>query len=299
MAKYLYNGYELPKLPEWNRQAYPYAVILKFRDTDYGDTTLADNFVLYALDKMGYSGSGTWYTNGAYLDAYSGIILAPTYDVFLDGSRFLYDSWNAYQPSENWDVSGTGEENHYIGLSDKEKVASGAVFEIIWSNYDILDESGNVYLAASEPVSSEPVAPSDPLKDWLIGLALELARETRPISLKDVFDDEWPIQWKHPDIETNATKSGQSVKISNIIIPESDYANLVLDIKKNGVTTTYRYSETTQSYATVDYIKLYNSEQDADLTLFNVKKLGSVFPKTGMYVGRHDPCECTLTKGGA
>ena len=109
---YLYNGVRLPKLPEWDKETYPYAIINSF---------------------------GTTYFLRAYTDL-------PIYDgddncYFADGSAVqiycIYsrqmDVWN------DWINAGNVE-----GLSPATK--------IIWASHNIATDDDILYLAASEPV---------------------------------------------------------------------------------------------------------------------------------------------------
>lgn len=108
MTKYLYNGIELPALPEYDKTAYPYAVIEK---SQYGEN-------LY------------------YFHAFTE---APTMDgnnVWLNGNRIYCSSNNG----KDWGTFYNGVANYY-----------GKVF-IKWTNTDILNTDGTIYLAATDPV---------------------------------------------------------------------------------------------------------------------------------------------------
>lgn len=108
MTKYLYNGIELPALPEYDKTAYPYAVIEK---SQYG---------------------GELYFFHAFAEA-------PTMsgnDITLSGDR-VYCSSNS---GEDWGTL-------YNGTT----ISHGKGF-IKWSNTDILNADGSVYLAASVPI---------------------------------------------------------------------------------------------------------------------------------------------------
>ena len=98
---YSYNGVVLPKLPEWDREKYPYAVI------GYCNTHG------YVFSRS----SNPWTAN-----EYGNIF--PT--------RF----------------------STYYASDDKWATTNGALEFItpIWTNTDILNEDGSVYLAASDPI---------------------------------------------------------------------------------------------------------------------------------------------------
>ena len=121
---YLYNGVQLPGLPEWDKSKYPYALVI----SDGSD----DGSVLYLLsEKAGYRERTT--DNGAY---YEFIATAET-------DLFVYNSENGSAWEYLVDYS-TGKNDEIIGGYKH--------FYAEWSNHDILNTDGTIYLSASEPV---------------------------------------------------------------------------------------------------------------------------------------------------
>lgn len=120
MAKYLYNGVELPALPEWDATTFPYATIMPTTSGFYS---------------VRFTAATVFYNNSV------GNISINDIDADL---RYIYYEFNGSE----WVGDGTVKE-----LSIAFTSSSGAT----WSNYDILNEDGSVYLAASDPV---PVTPT-------------------------------------------------------------------------------------------------------------------------------------------
>lgn len=126
---YLYNGVELPALPEWDKTAYPYAFITR---------VLGKPILQVSVERPYWDNSDM---------------------------RFLYDSDGGWAECKN----GLWEDfifmNPAFYTSDE--------FRPLWSNFDVLNEDGSVYMAASEPI---PVGAStftpDPISltlGWLVG----------------------------------------------------------------------------------------------------------------------------------
>lgn len=115
---YLYNGVRLPKLPEWDRVAYPYAYL----NFQYFGTYLQNCF-LYAFTEPKHK--TVEYSNGYYATGVSA------------GEKYL-----SAQISNG--VFTEPEEK----TPEFDKVLAST---IDWANYDILNNDGTLYLAASEP----------------------------------------------------------------------------------------------------------------------------------------------------
>lgn len=109
---YSYNGVELPKLPEWDKTAYPYAVIYYF---------------------PGFFGVGAYY--------YSIFSPTPIESDTTDSTKFTISSsaivHRTLNSSNPWEES---------------TLSGGAYSSLKWANYDIYDAESNLVLAASEPV---------------------------------------------------------------------------------------------------------------------------------------------------
>ena len=121
---YLYNGVRLPKLPEWDKSKYPYAFIRNVPSgTDYNE--------LYV-----FKTEPAWFKPSIIVSAYG----------VEDGNTHLEAVDYPYGAEADWG---------YVTLSEKTSngyLASGNFEGIFWANYDILNEDGTIYLAASDPV---------------------------------------------------------------------------------------------------------------------------------------------------
>lgn len=111
---YLYNGVRLPKLPEWDRETYPFAVL---RST--GEET-APYAVYYSKQTPTLNDSGKVFVCSL---AYPGMV---TYCDYIDGALVWRDTSTTL-------------------------ITSTSVDGVFWTNTDILDSTGEVYLAASDP----------------------------------------------------------------------------------------------------------------------------------------------------
>ena len=120
MAKYIYNGIELP---EWDYKAYPYAYIWVF---------------------------GPFFENR--LTAY--LHISPSIEYFVpDSGRWcikLQDS-NYLEAKIVSDLSGSFESAQW-GAFEAGTGNARVISEIRWANFDVLNADGSVYLEASEPV---------------------------------------------------------------------------------------------------------------------------------------------------
>lgn len=123
---YLYNGVRLPKLPEWDREKYPYAKMAKkmifgtWKDTlavflDIKTDLTPKSFALPAI--TWYSENNEWVQFREYTeDDYDGTSVNGIYQS-ADGTLYAAFDFNPY-----------------------------------WSNHDILNSDGSVYLSASDPI---------------------------------------------------------------------------------------------------------------------------------------------------
>lgn len=113
---YLYNGIRLPQLPEYDWEKFPYVYISE--TTRFGDS---DEYrVIYLWSKPGI------------FDEASGSVY------FSGGVRTEGQIW---EPFTKW---------RDVGKYESTSHSNG--FPPIWANYDILNEDGSVYLAASNPI---------------------------------------------------------------------------------------------------------------------------------------------------
>lgn len=111
---YLYNGVRLPKLPELDRETYPYAYIHK----------LGTAYQLFVFSQAAH-----------YDPSYTEYLM---FDDGVTGSYLLYE---CADNSASWEF-----------ILDDTDVACLVYTSVFWTNTDVLDTSGGVYLAASEPV---------------------------------------------------------------------------------------------------------------------------------------------------
>lgn len=117
LVGYSYNGTVLPKLPEWDKTAYPYAFISNY---------IFDSVIFHALAQEPYN-------NG--IAPNEGTICNPYDESIPFVQSFLSEDGNS------WDELTTGS----LG-------PSGQISEPFWSNFDVKYENGSVQLSASEPV---------------------------------------------------------------------------------------------------------------------------------------------------
>ncbi len=134
MANMLYNGVELPELPEWDRAAYPYAILQELN----GNCRL--NVSSKPLYAFAYS---------------SGKVVATAPE---DAEGYNYEVY-ASNPG-SW-------AGPYYGVS-----AQG-VMPILWANYDVYFEDGTFYLAATDPVPVSSDLTSAETLQWIsLGMAV-------------------------------------------------------------------------------------------------------------------------------
>lgn len=126
MPNYLYNGIELPQLPEWDKSIYPYAVIVKqgYFTTYYKLRCYAT--ISYYTDVDGerkFGGDGT---------------VAIGYQVPVT------DATNSA-----WESVGEIDVSTVVGEHSVSDDNSG---NLMWANFDVLNTDGTIYLAASKPI---------------------------------------------------------------------------------------------------------------------------------------------------
>lgn len=123
---YLYNGVRLPKLPEWDRQTYPYAYI------QYGSTSEGDRVYALVLSTVKFT-TRKW---AIVVDA-----LVGTADG--DAIRWRYNLTTDVEWSRTDKV-------YSVVAGEDVGVHMGP---LVWVNTDIYSyTSGTLYLAASEPI---------------------------------------------------------------------------------------------------------------------------------------------------
>ena len=117
LVAYLYNGVELPPLPDWDKEKYPYAYIGRTRISD----TISGSYYLYFTDIPFTFSDPKVIATGITITSF---ILPPS----REGT---------------WSPSSTDKYSEEMSAHRSPSV---------WSNYDIISDDGSVYLAASEPV---------------------------------------------------------------------------------------------------------------------------------------------------
>ena len=108
---YLYNGVRLPKLPEWDKEMYPYAAIDYHESPYYGETYHLEFYTLRPY----------WKEDGVYPPAYC-----------ASGVSGLVD--------------GKWADIVYVHFYPTAKSTP------FWTSFDVLNEDGSIYMAASEPI---------------------------------------------------------------------------------------------------------------------------------------------------
>ena len=142
MANYLFNGVEIPELPDWDKDLYPYAFIfISDRDLD-GESVVGHNLVV--TDSIGYvthpTDSNGEVISNDYLYTLGGS------DLFEDESDPIsYIVWGDMYPNDP--VNRKWEQ---IGAGQKSNIFAGYV--ILWTNAAIYDANGSLVLDASDPV---------------------------------------------------------------------------------------------------------------------------------------------------
>lgn len=116
---YLYNGVRLPPLPEWDKEAYPYAIMEHTKSASYNIAyvTVAAQLtteIIFTGEIVRVHGKSSYYHMSWY-----------------DEDGFPVQ----------WDEPVVSENDYNTPLSS-----------IMWSNFDIYHQDGTIYLAASEPV---------------------------------------------------------------------------------------------------------------------------------------------------
>lgn len=143
MINYLYNGVQLPALPEWDRETYPYVVIDDQGGHYYGEPT---QYLLVA-----YKTLPTTYSHVYGKDSHG----------VSGATDYVYSGYDSINRPENWYSSVNG-----YGACSPSSGGSGLAMRnldtVIWANYDVLNADGTLYLAASEPVPVTTTAPIDP-----------------------------------------------------------------------------------------------------------------------------------------
>ena len=136
---YLYNGVELPALPEWDKGTYPYAVITECATIPASGAT----HMLYVTSKKLFAETDGECTNGA-------------------GHVYRYIPGNA-----EWT---------YLSEVNIVNGATTTNGEAIWCNGDIYYKDSTLYLAASDPIPVTTIDPTSLMQGYLVGCAIRANR---------------------------------------------------------------------------------------------------------------------------
>lgn len=119
---YLYGGVRLPPLPEWDKEAAPYAFIDTSDPTS--TSTTGGNYAIYMHSKASVVGSDNWLK-----------FSKPVYQALK------WTGWGVVKKLTNTNA-----------IKVKPDYDGDSYLHIIWTNHDIYNEDGTLHLAASEPI---------------------------------------------------------------------------------------------------------------------------------------------------
>lgn len=145
MGNYLYNGVELPALPEWDKEKYPCAAISVHWASDNAYTLyMSSTPPVIRSDSGGLIGFD---------------IKGPYCYTLIDLD--IQSDWPAIRELDG----------------DESTISLG----FIWTNTDIhYKDNGTLYLAASDPIpvtTPEPLDPASMLMGWLVGRRIASQRK--------------------------------------------------------------------------------------------------------------------------
>lgn len=181
--RYLYNGVELPELPEWDKEAFPYAYI------------------------KSSSASISWSVGAHLLCAKAPVLVFDTdsgYPIF----NADVDCIQCYAPFETmvWE-----------SFSATHRLQDSRFGGLFWSNFDIYTTDGTLYLAASDPIPVVTAPTLDPLwlyMGWKAGNWVARQRGMRVEQPSTgIYDDTWPIEWNTLDVANNLRIPAETCQI--------------------------------------------------------------------------------------
>lgn len=208
--KYKYNGITLPKLPEWDKQTYPYAFI------QFGDMTGYSIYSLIVTNAKGVMGES--YRIGEHTTCEWVVAADEESEANLSGTNpgISTDNWLQYENAKTYTEYG--------------------YTNVVWSDFDILKADNTVYLAASDPV---------PVYDMSIfwdGLSLGLCGKALPWKAEPVAWlyngvrlpklPKWDIEaYPYAFIESSTGGVLANFVVSSMPLFGKDYENLFLKYK--------------------------------------------------------------------
>ena len=125
---YSYNGTVLPKLPEWDKGKYPYALILGRASLAY---CIVSTVPMYRSKRM----EGTVMETTDVKAKQGGSSIISTYDITNADYPDAWQPWGAETAFQ----------------ADK-TVRSSTTDDVRWANYDVYNKDNTIYLSASEPI---------------------------------------------------------------------------------------------------------------------------------------------------
>ena len=154
MSKYyLFNGVKLPELPEWDKETYPYAIIVRME--------IFGEFWLYVTENP----LSVFYS------------VKHGYDVVSTTVKSNYLHYRCNIDSDTW-VSYPSYDDSYF---DADESHAGIPGLTVWVNRDVMNaDDGSLFMKASEPVLFVKLD----LRSWLTGYTLGLAGKPIPICVK-------------------------------------------------------------------------------------------------------------------
>lgn len=147
-----YSNVTPPALPAYDTAAYPYAVVVFNYET--GETDWYQTHLMCAASAFTYDSAGGYVTQSE--------------ETHL---------WFACNAGGDWGSATVDDTELELtpGLGE-----TGLVYKRIWTNHDILDDNGDVWLTANTVTPEADVTKKFPLKSWLIGYIMGLAG--KPVS---------------------------------------------------------------------------------------------------------------------
>lgn len=151
MSNFLYNGVELPGLPEtWNEAAHPH-LFIRVVSLDGSAENAVYSLFAASVAAVSYDDNGILFPSSAVGEKY-----AVSDGAWVESSESLSDAF-------------------YIKRND------GFLYTL-WANFDILNSDGSVYIAASEPV---PVVEKFPIREWIGWLLAGLCSRPLPMGARE------------------------------------------------------------------------------------------------------------------
>lgn len=220
MANYLYNGVELPPLPEWDKKKYPFAMV------DYSSAT--ENYRVWFLSTKAYRGSF-----GIVMFSGSGMVSDCS-----DGVWELIEEWDADGSSDIVPLTPKWTNYDYLDYDVYSDAADGTV--ILAASYPINAETGEeIRDYAPTPILAPVIEPLSMWLGWKAGnwVARQRGKKKQPVAFlyNGVRLPELP--------EWDKTVYPYAVILSS----QSTYANLIVSTVplyytpvKSGFSTTHR-----------------------------------------------------------